>query len=86
MARPNQGRLDRTDHADGSAESSDYDANGNVITQTDRASRITRMVYDAANQIQRGHPQCADDEQAKPRTRGAESETGELLRKSGRVG
>jgi putative transposase len=33
-------------------------------------------------EVQRGHPQCAVDERAKPMTRGAESETGELLRKS----
>jgi YD repeat-containing protein len=31
--RPDQGRLDRTENADGSTESSEFDANGNVIAK-----------------------------------------------------
>ena len=28
-----------------------FDANGNVLTQTDRGGRVTRMVYDEANRL-----------------------------------
>lgn len=47
------GQLLRTRFPDGSEEVNEYDANGNLVTTTDREGRITRHEYDAVNRLAR---------------------------------
>ncbi|MFO1495877.1 MAG: RHS repeat-associated core domain-containing protein [Lysobacterales bacterium] len=62
-------------------ESTSYDAEGNVIAQTDRAGRTTKMVYDAANRlVETILPDATPGTDAdNPRTRSEYDAAGQLL-------
>jgi len=57
-----------------------YDANGNVITQTDRAGRVTQMTYDRANRlIETIYPDDTASTADNPRTRSVYNAGGQLI-------
>lgn len=47
------GRVIASRYADGTSEAKTYDAEGNVLTETDRGGNVTRFTYDGLNRVTR---------------------------------
>jgi RHS repeat-associated protein len=76
----NQGRLTKTTHPNGTWDAKVYDANGNVIAETDTDGRTTKFVFDAADrQIETIFPDdTPGTDTDNPRTRSVYDAAGRL--------